>query len=245
MKSFYRMTLSEIKLFLREPMNMFFTLAFPLILLFVFGAIFGNEPAELFGGMGTVDVSVPAYIGMTIATLGLLGLPIGLATYREQGILRRMRATPVRPVVIFGALLTVNLIAALAGTVLLLVAGRLVFNLKMPEMPLSLLPAIFLCMLSFSAFSFVLAGLVSTPRVAQALGMAILMPMLFLSGAAMPRETMPENIRRIGDFLPLTYVVELLKGLWFGQGWNMGAVAVLLGMLVVGTLLATRTFRWE
>ena len=53
MKSFYRMTLSEIKLFLREPMNMFFTLAFPLILLFVFGAIFGNEPAELFGGMGT------------------------------------------------------------------------------------------------------------------------------------------------------------------------------------------------
>ena len=61
----------------------------------------------------------------------------------------------------------------------------------------------------------------------------------------MPRETMPENIRRIGDFLPLTYVVELLKGLWFGQGWNLGAVAVLLGMLVVGTLLATRTFRWE
>ena len=133
MKSFYRMTLSEIKLFLREPMNMFFTLAFPLILLFVFGAIFGNEPAELFGGMGTVDVSVPAYIGMTIATLGLLGLPIGLATYREQGILRRMRATPVRPAVIFGALLTVNLIAALAGTVLLLVAGRLVFNLKLSQ----------------------------------------------------------------------------------------------------------------
>lgn len=245
MKSFHRMTISEIKLFVREPVGMFFTLAFPLLLLFVFGSIFGNEPTALFGGMGTVDVSVPAYIGMTIATLGLLGLPIGLTTYREQGILRRLRATPVRPVVIFSALLAVNLLVALAGTLLLLVAGRLAFDLTMPAMPLSLLPAIFLCVLSFSALGFVLAGLASTPRAAQAVGMALLMPMLFLSGAAMPRELIPENIQRIGDFLPLTYVVDLLKGLWLGQGWNLAAVAVLLGMLAVGTLLAMRTFRWE
>ena len=245
MKSLYRMTLSEIKLFLREPSSVFFTLAFPLILLFVFGAIFGNEPADLFGGLGTVDVSVPAYIGMTIATLGLIGLPIGLATYREQGILRRLRATPVRPVTIFGALLAVNVIAALLGALLLLAAGRLVFDVHLPEMPLSLLPAILLCTLSFSSVSFILSGLVSTPRVAQAVGMALLMPMLFLSGAAMPRETMPEAIQRIGDFLPLTYVVELLKGLWFGQGWDWSAVVVLVGMLVAGALLATRMFRWE
>lgn len=245
MKALHRMTLSEIKLFLREPSNVFFTLAFPLILLFIFGSIFGNEPVDLFGGLGTVDVSVPAYIGLTIGTLGLIGLPIALATYREQGILRRLRATPVRPVVIFGALLAVNLIAALLGATLLLIAGKLVFDVQLPEMPLSLLPAILLCTLSFSAVSFVLAGLVSSPRVAQAVGMALLMPMLFLSGAAMPRETMPETIQKIGNFLPLTYVVELLKGLWFGQGWNWGAVAVLLGVLAAGTLLATRTFRWE
>ena len=245
MNSLYRMTLSEIKLFLREPSNVFFTLAFPLILLFVFGAIFGNEPVDLFGGLGTVDVSVPAYIGMTIATLGLIGLPIGLATYREQGILRRLRATPVHPATIFGALLAVNLIAALLGALLLLTAGKLVFDVHLPEMPLSLLPAILLCTLSFSSVSFILSGLVSTPRVAQAVGMALLMPMLFLSGAAMPRETMPEAIQRIGDFLPLTYVVELLKGLWFGQGWDWSAVVVLVGMLVAGALLATRMFRWE
>ncbi|MCB0077174.1 MAG: ABC transporter permease [Anaerolineales bacterium] len=245
MKSLIQMTIAEFKLFLREPASVFFTLAFPLVLLFIFGAIFGNEPSEMFGGLGSVDVSVPAYVGLMIGTLGLISLPVGLASYRESGVLRRFRATPAQPWVIFGAMLIVNLLAALLGTGLLLIAGKLVFNLRMPEAPIQLFFGILLGIVSFSAVSFVLAGLVPTTRSAQAVGMALLMPMIFLSGAAMPRETLPDNIRRIGEFLPLTQVVILLEDLWFTRSWNMIALLALLAMMVIGVVLATRLFRWE
>lgn len=245
MKALVQMTISEFKLFVREPVGMFFTLAFPLLLLFIFGAIFGNEPTDLFGGLGSVDVSVPAYIGMIIGTLGLIGLPIGLAAYREFGILRRLRATPVSPVIIFSGMLIVQAVAALIGTLLLLIAGRLIFHLYLPQAPVQVFLAIVFSLMCFSTLSFLLAGLVATARTAQAVGMAFLMPMLFLSGAAMPRETLPPSIQRISDFLPLTHVVELLKGLWFGNGWNLTHIAVLAGMGLLSAALAARFFRWE
>jgi ABC-2 type transport system permease protein len=77
--------------------------------------------------------------------------------------------------------------------------------------------------------------------------MVLLYPMLFLSGAGFPRELLPEGIRKISMFLPLTYVVNLLRGLWIGEAWSahLTEVAVLVGLLVVGVLISARTFRWE
>ena len=89
MRGLYKLSVVEMKLFLREPMAAFFTLVFPLMMLFLFGSIYGNKPSPFFGGFGSVDISVPAYTAMIIATSGLMGITIVLATYREQGILRR------------------------------------------------------------------------------------------------------------------------------------------------------------
>ena len=101
MRGFGKLALLEFKLFLREPEAFFFTLIFPLILLFVFGSIFGNQPNEvsfyLFGGRGSVDASVPAYMALIIGITGLMLIPYLVATYREKGILRRLRTTPIRP----------------------------------------------------------------------------------------------------------------------------------------------------
>ena len=69
MRSLWKMTLTELKLYLREPIAAFFTLVFPVMLLLIFGSIYGNEPQVLFGGRGTVDMSVPAYMAMIIGTL--------------------------------------------------------------------------------------------------------------------------------------------------------------------------------
>ena len=79
-KTLWKMTWVETKLFLREPMAAFFTLAFPLMVLFLFGGIYGNEPNEMFGGRGTVDMLVPAYMGMIIGTVGLMFVTINMAT---------------------------------------------------------------------------------------------------------------------------------------------------------------------
>ena len=74
MRSFWKLTLVEAKLFVREPFAAFFTLAFPLMMLFIFGSIYGNEPIDFFDGRGSVDVSVPAYMAMIIGTVDLSSL---------------------------------------------------------------------------------------------------------------------------------------------------------------------------
>ncbi len=247
MKSLWKMTWVETKLFLREPVGAFFTLVFPLMMLFLFGSIYGNEPSQYFNGYGTIDISVPAYTAMIIATTGLMGLIITITTYREKGVLRRLRTTPLSPLVVLAAQVIVLFLMTLFGMILLVIAGKLVYNMRFEGNILSVLAGFVLSSLSFFAFGFILAGLMPTARTAQVVGMVILYPMLFLSGAGFPRELLPETIKKISTFLPLTYVVNLLRGLWIGEAWSqhITEVIVLSAMLVIGVLISAKTFRWE
>ncbi|MCA9932235.1 MAG: ABC transporter permease [Anaerolineales bacterium] len=245
MNAFLKMTWTELKLTLREPMGSFFTLIFPVMLLVLFGSIFGNEPSSFLGGYGQVDLSVPGYIGMIIGTVGMLGIPITLSNYREQGILRRYRATPIRPGVVLWSQVAVNVLMTLLGIGLLVLVAVLFYDLRIPSATFAVIPAIFIAGFSFFAVGFVMAGLMPTPRTAQAVGMGLFYPMLFLSGAAMPRNIMPESVQRIADFLPLTHVVKLLEDLWLHGDWNWVSLAVVVGMLVIGLPISSRTFRWE
>ncbi len=247
MKSLLKMTWIEAKLFLREPVGAFFTLVFPLMMLFLFGSIYGNVPTQYFGGRGTVDISVPAYTAMIIATTSLMGLTITMAAYREKGVLRRLRTTPISPLVILVAQVLVLFVMTMIGMLMLVIAGKLVYNLHFDGDAFSVLAAFVLSTLSFFALGFVLAGLMPTARTAQVVGMVILYPMLFLSGAGFPRELLPESILKISTFLPLTYVVTLLRGLWIGDAWSqhLTEVFVLAGLLVLGVIVSMKTFRWE
>lgn len=247
MRGLAKLTLTEAKLFLREPEAFFFTLVFPLMLLFLFGSIYGNIPAAFFGGRGTVDVTVPAYMAMIIGTTGLLSIGINMASYREKGVLRRLRATPLRPATILVAQVVVNFAMTLLGALLLVIAARLVYGLRFEGNVLSVLGAFTLSTLSFFAAGFLLASLAPTARVANTMGMVIYFPQLFLSGASFPKQMFPQTVRLVSRMMPLTYVVDLLQGLWFGEPWSkyLVAVAVLVGMLVLGILLSARFFRWE
>lgn len=245
MKTFWKMTWIELKLQLREPIGVFFTLAFPLMLLFIFGSIYGNEPSDFLGGYGSIDLSVPGYIGMIIGTIGMISLPISLSNYREQGVLRRLQATPLPSSIVLWSQVAVNVLMTALGSLLLVVSGFLVYDLRLPEASLSLVLAALLGGFSFLAVGFVLAGLLPTPRSAQAVGMALFYPMLFLSGAAMPRQILPETVRQISEFLPLTHVVKLIEDLWLKGAWNLTSLAVVLGLLLVCLVVSQRTFRWE
>jgi ABC-2 type transport system permease protein len=247
MKSLLKMTWMETKLFLREPLGAFFTLVFPLMMLFLFGSIYGNDPTPMFGGRGTIDISVPAYTAMIIATSGLMSVTITMAAYREKGILRRLRTTPVSPLVVLGAQVIVIFAMTSLGMFLLIVAGKLVYNLRFEGNAWSLLGGFTLSSMSFFGLGFILASIMRTARTAQVVGMVLLYPMLFLSGAGFPRELLPEAIKKISAFLPLTYVVNLLRGLWIGETWSQHSTdaIVLTVMLVVGVLISARLFRWE
>lgn len=246
MRSFLKLTGVELKLLLREPFTAFFTLVFPLMMLFLFGSIYGNKPSAYFDGYGSVDVSVPAYTAMIIATSGLLSLSITLASYREQGVLRRLQASPLQPPTLLAAHLTVNLIMTTLGMVLLILAAKLFYGLRFDGQVLSVAAAFILSCLSFFALGFVLGGLLPTARSAQVVGMVVFYPMIFLSGATLPLEMLPPTVRQVANFLPLTHVVTLLRGLWIGAPWSahLVEVAVLSGMLLIGVLLSAKTFRW-
>ncbi|MBN2400288.1 MAG: ABC transporter permease [Candidatus Aminicenantes bacterium] len=247
MRPFLKMTWIEAKLLLREPIGVFFTLAFPLMMLFLFGSIYGNKPLPFFAGYGSVDVSVPAYTAMIIATSGLLTLSIGMAGNRENGILRRLRATPMRPLIILSSQMTVIFAMTVAGMTLLIVAGKIFYGLRFNGSALNVAAAFLLSSLSFFALGFVLAGLLPTARTAQVVGMVLFYPMIFLSGSTIPLESLPSGVRAFARFLPLTHVVTLLRGLWIGDAWSRHGteVIVLLVLLIACTLVAVKTFRWE
>jgi ABC-2 type transport system permease protein len=130
---------------------------------------------------------------------------------------------------------------------LLITAGVLVYHVHFVGNAFSLLGGFILGSLSFFGIGFILAGTLPTARTAQIVAMVLMYPMLILSGAAWPRELMPATVQKISAFVPLTYVVNLLRGLWIGQPWgdHLLDVAVLVGMLVLGVIISVKTFRWE
>ena len=247
MKSLLKMTWTEAKLFLREPVNAFFTLLFPLIMLVVFATAYGNQPVPGSDGQGAIDMLIPSLTAMVIGISGLMAVTITLATYRENGILRRLSTTPVSPLVVLAAQVVVVFSMTCLGMLLLIAAGKLVYHVRFEGNPISMLGGFILSSLSFFGIGFILAGTLPTARTAQVVAMVLMYPMLILSGAAWPRELMPAAVQNITTFVPLTYVVNLLRGLWAGQPWSAFTteVIVLVAMLVVSVLVSVKTFRWE
>ena len=153
MQALLKLTKMELKLQFREPIALFFTLVFPVMLMIFFGSIFGNEAEDSLGGYGQVDLSVPGYIGMIIGTIGMLNIPVALANYRDQGILRRLRVTPLQSGSVLWAQVITQVVVAAGGIALLDIVGVSFYDLRIPTGIGNIIPAILL-----SAFSFFSVG---------------------------------------------------------------------------------------
>jgi ABC-2 type transport system permease protein len=247
MRGFWKLAFVEFKLFLREPSAAFFTLVFPLMMLFLFGAVFGNKPQFFGNSFGTVDLSIPAYTSMIIATTGLVSLTITIASARELGVLRRFHTTPLTSTAILTSQVLVLFIMTAIGMVLLLVAAKITYGLRFNGNVLSVILGFLLSSCSFFSLGFVMASIARTARSAQVIVMALYYPMLFLSGAAIPKWVLPEAVRTYGQILPLTHVVNLLTGLWMGEPWadHIKEVVILLCMMLIGLVISAKAFRWE
>ncbi len=247
MRGLRQLTWISFKLYIREPIAAFFTLAFPTMLVLLFGAIFGNEPSPIFGGKGSMDVSLPAYSGLIVGTVGLMSVPITTAGYREGGILRRFKVTPLRAWTYILADQCTNLMMTILGMIVVSFVAWFVFRIQFEGQPWAIILGLTVSTLAMSAIGYVIASLANTARIAQVISMVIFYPMMFLSGAGMPSEMLPESMARVADFLPLTYVVRLMRGLWFGEGLaaHWLNLIVLVGIILVGGALAARLFRWE
>ncbi len=246
MSALTRLTATETRLFFREPVGVFFTLAFPPILLVILGAVpaFREHDPEL-GGLRVIDLYAPIIVAMAIALFALNGLPAQFATYREKGVLRRMRTTPVKPVVMLGAQLLMCTVLSVLVMVVVVAVGRVAFGVDLPRAVPAYLLSYLLCAVSMLAIGLLVASLAPSGKGAGAIGSLLFFPVVFFGGLWAPRETMTELLRTISDFTPLGAGVQSLQDAAAGHWPQPLHVAVMLGWTVVTGGLAARYFRWE
>lgn len=238
MRALIKLTWVEIKLFARDPSTVVFVFAFPLVVLLILQGVFGNTPEEEFRGAAPTDYYVPGYLAVVIASIGLIGVPVHLAAYRERGVLRRLHASSIPAWSIFGAQVAVSFVMATLASVLLLIAASLMYDTRMPESPARVLLAFGVSTLSFVALGFLLGSLLPNARAAQAAGLVLFFPMWLLSGAGPPRAVMTEPMRWISDVMPLTHVVAGLQDPWLDLGSGLTELLILAGILLAAGALS-------
>jgi ABC-2 type transport system permease protein len=188
-------------------------------------------------------VNVPVIVAIFIAINAVLSLIAIISIYREGGILKRLRATPLRPWTILTAHVLVKLLLTTITLALMLLAGRRYYPTGMHVPVLSFAVALMITTWSILSIGFLIASIVPTARFAQPIGAIVLYPMLALSGLFVPLALIPPWLRH----LPLTYAVSLLEGIWTGEPWSAHVVdvAALAVVFVVCTAVSARVFRWE
>jgi ABC-2 type transport system permease protein len=246
LRGFWKLTWLETKIFVREPMGFIGALVMPLVVFIVFGRAFGaGKPVAA----PKVDIpfNVAILAAVLIAISAVQSLVAIISIYREGGILKRLRSTPLSPVTIMGAQVAVKLVFTVISLTLLMLAGRRLFPGVLQVNVFSFTVAVLLGTFSILSLGFVIASLVPTARFAQVISAAVLYPMLALSGLFFPVERFPRALRAFAYLLPTTHAVALLQGVWDGSGWGAHwvNVAALLGLFAAYTTLSTKVFRWE
>ncbi|MGC9381661.1 ABC transporter permease [Streptomyces sp. MH13] len=237
---------TEIRLFAREPGGIFWILLFPTLLLAILGSIpsFRESDPNL-GGLRPVDAYVPVAVLLGLIVGALQGMPPTIAGYRENGILRRMSTTPVRPSALLTAEMLVLGAAALLSSLVALAVGRLAFDVGLPGQPLGYLLALLLALLGSLALGALLAALSRTTKIATAVGSTALFPAMFCAGVWLPVEAMPDLLADIVGWTPFGAAAQALNDAAAGDWPDWSHLGVLAGWTVLLTAAASRWFRWE
>ena len=247
-RGLWKLTWLEIKIFLREPMGALGSIILPVLVFVVAGRLLGGRfTTGSITVASFVRVGLPVFVSVLIALSGVLSLVTIISIYREGGILRRLRATPLRPQTILTAHVLVKLILTAATMALMVLAGKRYYPINMNAPVFGFTIALLISTWSILSIGFLIASIVPTARFAQPIGAAILYPMLALCGLFVPLQTLPPPLQIVARVLPLTYAVSLLQGIWKGEAWSahMGDVAALVVVFAICTGLSAKVFRWE
>jgi ABC-2 type transport system permease protein len=247
-RGLWKLTWLEIKFFLREPLGAFGSILFPVLVFLVVGRwLGGGRMPGATAATGFIRVGLPVFVSVLIAINSVLSLVTIISIYREGGILRRLRATPLRPQTILTAHVLVKLALTLVTMSLMVLAGKRYYPIHVDVPLFGFAMALLLSTWSILSIGFLIASIVPTARFAQPIGAAILYPMLGLCGLFVPLQSLPPALQVVARVLPLTYAVSLHQGIWKGEAWSahMGDVAALVVVFAVCTALSAKVFRWE
>ena len=244
LRGLFRLTWLELKIFLREPLGAIGSIVMPVLLYILFGRL-GRAiaPPSRVVASNYFRVTIPVLVSVLIALNAVLSLVAIIAIYREGGILKRLRATPLRPWTILTAHVLVKLLLTGITLTLMLLAGRRYYPVGADVRIVDFAFALLITTWSILSIGFLIASIVPTARFAQPVGAIVLYPMLAVSGLFIPRDILPPWLQH----LPLSYAVSLLQGIWTGDAWSahVGDVAALAVTFAVCTALSAKVFRWE
>ncbi|MBE0430409.1 MAG: ABC transporter permease [Dehalococcoidia bacterium] len=237
----------ETRLFLRRKDDLFWTLAFPLFFIVLFGLIYGDIVWDFFE-LRAIEYILPGIIVMALMTSGIMATTSGFAEERERGIYRRLSLTPLKRHTLLGGQLIQRYAVILVQTTLLLIVGSLAFSIQISGNLFWVWLVVTLGALCFLSIAFLLAGLIKSARAANGISMIVFFMLMFLGGVFFPNEMMPEFLRAFSNALPSTNLNDVLRAVMImdrgiGEMWR--ELLFVGGWFVVSLLLAIRLFRWE
>jgi ABC-2 type transport system permease protein len=237
---------TEAKLFGREPASLFWIIVFPLVLACVMGVVPGfNEPDPNLGGMRVLDLYVPISVLLSMIMAAIMSMPPVVFGYRETGVLRRLRTTPVRPLALLGAQVVMHGAAVAASTVLLLIVSRLAFGTPLPAAPGWYLLAYALSLLAAFGLGAIVTSVAPNARIGTALGMVVFFPSMFTAGVWFPVQGMGGLLQQIVELTPMGAASQALYQAMAGEVPDPTHLAVMLVWTAITYGVAARTFRWE
>ena len=248
LRGLWKLTWLEIKIFMREPLGAAGTIVIPVVVFVGLGRFAGRTLSpESITGSALVRVTLPVFAAILIALSAVISLVTIISIYREGGILKRLRATPLRPETILTAHVVVKLLLTAMTLALMVLAGKRYYPTGVSVSVVSVTIALLITTWSILSIGFLIASIVPTARFAQPIGAAILYPMVALSGLFVPIASMPPGVQMIARLMPLTYAVSLLRGIWQGEAWSahVGDVAALVVVFAVCVAVSSKVFRWE
>jgi ABC-2 type transport system permease protein len=236
MNMLIKQTRMQMRLFLRRKDELFWTLAFPVLFILLFGAIYGNSKWE---GMSirSIDYLLPGIIVMGAMVTGIMRTATGFVQEREQGIYRRLALTPLNRTTLIGSLL-----------LLLVAIGGLAFKTHLTGDTALFWLTLSVGALCFMSIGFALTGLIKTLRSATPIIQITYFGLMFLGGIFFPNSLLPKWLGNAAGVLPSTQLGDALRavvynGAGIGDIWQK--LAIMAGWIAVCLIVSIRFFRWE
>lgn len=246
MKKFLKLYIIEEKLTLRTPDIWIFGIMMPVGIMLLIAAIAGGKVAGG-SGMTYLQASFASLQCVGICCAAFMSIPLMITDYRDKKILKHFYASPCSPAWLLGADMLCAFGTAVLSAISVAVSAVIFFQYRMPGNVLHFIGAWLLTLLAMTSIGLMMASLCRSVKTANAVTSIVYFPMLFLSGATIPYELFPRGLQRVADILPLTQGIRLMKDASMGvqAAGNTGRILLLLAIMVVCSLIAVKTFRWE
>ena len=235
-----RLVRAELKLMTRDPLVLTFVFAFPVVTMLIIGGAFGTQPDQAFDYVNPAHWYVASYLTVVIAAMGLVMLPVHLASYRERGVLRRFAAAGFPRWSFPISQLIVGLATTMVSCALLLVVAAPVYGIPPMHAWWRVTAALALGSIAFVSLGVVLGSVLPSARSAQAVGLLIFFPSFLLGAGGPPPHVMGSVVRQVAGPLPLTLLTNAVREPWLGLGSATGSLAAVAALAVAATVLAAR-----